>query len=158
MLTAIYSISVKSRHTHTYNHFTALWILSGITRVSRYQKGKTSLDFTEARDSEWQWYQLGHIQICTSPRQITMPQRVYKFDRTNFQEISRRFQEGFQEKSRTCLHCFGLLCNVPNLLHLMKHVMMSSNQCSSLCYSTNYNISYIFKYCIAQCIMTHHHY
>jgi len=34
--------------------------------VSRYQKGKTSLDFTEARDSEWQWHQLGHLQVCTS--------------------------------------------------------------------------------------------
>jgi len=34
--------------------------------VSRYQKGKTNLDFTEARDSEWQWYQLGHMQVCTS--------------------------------------------------------------------------------------------
>jgi len=34
--------------------------------VSQYQKGKTNLDFTEARDSEWQWYQLGHIQVCTS--------------------------------------------------------------------------------------------
>ena len=40
--------------------------LSGTTQVSRYQKGKTSLDFTEARDSEWQWHQLGHMQICTS--------------------------------------------------------------------------------------------
>jgi len=29
-------------------------------------KGKTSLDFTEATDSEWQWHQLGHMQICTS--------------------------------------------------------------------------------------------
>ena len=28
--------------------------LSGTTRVSRYQKGKTNLDFTEARDSQWQ--------------------------------------------------------------------------------------------------------
>ena len=27
---------------------------------------KTNLDFTEARDSEWQWYQLGHMQLCTS--------------------------------------------------------------------------------------------
>jgi len=34
--------------------------------VSRYQKGKTNLDFTEARDSEWQWCQLGHMQVCTS--------------------------------------------------------------------------------------------
>jgi len=34
--------------------------------VSWYQKGKTNLDFTEARDSEWQWHQLGHMQVCTS--------------------------------------------------------------------------------------------
>jgi len=34
--------------------------------MSLYQKGKTNLDFTEARDSEWQWHQLGHIQVCTS--------------------------------------------------------------------------------------------
>jgi len=34
--------------------------------VSRYQKGKTNLDFTEARDSEWQWHQLDHMQVCTS--------------------------------------------------------------------------------------------
>jgi len=35
-------------------------------QVSQYQKGKTSLDFTEATDSEWQWHQLGHMQVCTS--------------------------------------------------------------------------------------------
>jgi len=39
--------------------------LSRTTRVSRYQKGKTNLDFTEARDSEWQWHQLGRMQVCT---------------------------------------------------------------------------------------------
>jgi len=33
--------------------------------VSQYQKGETNLDFTEARDSEWQWHQLGHMQVCT---------------------------------------------------------------------------------------------
>jgi len=33
--------------------------------VSRYQKGNTNLDFNEARDSEWQWHQLGHMQVCT---------------------------------------------------------------------------------------------
>jgi len=36
------------------------------TRVSRYQKGRTNLDFTEARDTEWQWHQLGHMQVCIS--------------------------------------------------------------------------------------------
>jgi len=34
--------------------------------VGRYQKGKTNLDFTTARDSEWQWHQLGQMQVCTS--------------------------------------------------------------------------------------------
>jgi len=48
-------------HTHTFNG-----LLSGTTRVSRYQKGKTNLDFTEARDSEWQWHRLGRMQVCTS--------------------------------------------------------------------------------------------
>jgi len=34
--------------------------------LSQYQKGNINLDFTEARDSEWQWHQLGHMQVCTS--------------------------------------------------------------------------------------------
>jgi len=50
-----------AKHTHTFNG-----PLSGTTRVSRYQKGKTNLDFTEARDNEWQWHQLGNMQVCTS--------------------------------------------------------------------------------------------
>jgi len=41
-------------HTHPFNG-----PLSGTTQVSQYQKGKTNLDFTEARDSGWQWQQLG---------------------------------------------------------------------------------------------------
>jgi len=44
-------------HTHTF---------SGITQVSRYQKGKTNLAFTEARDGERQWHQLGRMKVCTS--------------------------------------------------------------------------------------------
>ena len=47
-------------HTHRFNGD-----LSRTTRVGRYQKGKTNLDFTKARDSEWQWHQLGHMQVCT---------------------------------------------------------------------------------------------
>jgi len=50
------------RHTHT-RPFNGPF--SGTTRVSLYQKGKTNLDFTEARDSEWQWHQLSHMQACT---------------------------------------------------------------------------------------------
>ena len=39
---------------------------SGTTWASQYQKGKTNLDFNEARDSEWHWQQLGHMQVCIS--------------------------------------------------------------------------------------------
>ena len=49
--------------TDTHTRLTALFL--GPPRVSRYQKGKTNLDFTEARDSEWQWHQLRHMQVCT---------------------------------------------------------------------------------------------
>ena len=48
------------KYTHPFNG-----PFSGTNRVGRYQKGKTNLDFTEARDSEWQWHQLGHMQVCT---------------------------------------------------------------------------------------------
>jgi len=34
--------------------------------VIQYQKGETNPDFTEARDSEWQWHQLGQMQVCAS--------------------------------------------------------------------------------------------
>ena len=55
------SIMPYKMHTHTFNG-----PFSGTTRVSRYQKGETNIDFTEARDSEWQWHQLGHMQVCIS--------------------------------------------------------------------------------------------
>jgi len=51
--------SQEHKHTHPFNG-----PFSGATWVRRYQKGKTNLDFTEARDSEWQWHQLGHMQVC----------------------------------------------------------------------------------------------
>ena len=51
-------------HTHTHTHpFNGPF--SGTTQVSQYQKGRTNLDFTEARDSEWQRHQLGQMQVCT---------------------------------------------------------------------------------------------
>jgi len=34
--------------------------------VSQPQKGKTNLDYAVARDSEWQWHQLGRMQVNTS--------------------------------------------------------------------------------------------
>jgi len=39
--------------------------LSRTIRVSQYQEGKPIWILLK-RDSEWQWYQLGHMQVCTS--------------------------------------------------------------------------------------------
>jgi len=61
-------ISVCAIHTHPFNG-----PFSGTTQVSRYQKGKINLDFTEARDSEWQWHPLGHMMSAPRSRQITTP-------------------------------------------------------------------------------------
>jgi len=66
-------------YTHPLNS-----LLSGTTQVSRYQKGKTNLNFTEARDSEWQWHPLGRMQVCTSlqtdNRASTPPLSFYRPD------------------------------------------------------------------------------
>jgi len=39
--------------------------------VSRHQKGKTSQsEFTGARDSEWQWHQLGYLTMPVSHHSV----------------------------------------------------------------------------------------
>ena len=64
-------------HTHTHTH-TFNGPFSGTSQVSRYQKGKTNLDFTEARDSRL-CYVICYATssaICKSAlryRQIAMP-------------------------------------------------------------------------------------
>jgi len=72
-----YGLVVKVRkkeylytHTHPFNG-----PLSRTTQVSRYQKGKTSLDsgFYWSKRHEWQRHQLGHMQVCTSLQTDTTP-------------------------------------------------------------------------------------
>jgi len=52
--------------------------------LPRWASTRTNLGFTEARDSEWQWHQLGHTQICTSPttdnHASTSPPSFYRPD------------------------------------------------------------------------------
>jgi len=50
------------KHTHT----SVLWPSGLCPGLPGWAGTRTNLDFTEARDSEWQWHQLGHMQICTS--------------------------------------------------------------------------------------------
>jgi len=90
---SIYYVGSANTHTHPFNG-----PFSGITQVSRYHKGKTKLDFTEARDSEWQWHQLGHMQVCTWPQTdnhaSTPPLSFYRPDALPANNQQRQSTEG----------------------------------------------------------------
>jgi len=67
--TGICTGALKQRLNHTHTHTHAHLFngpFSGTTRVSQYQKGKTNQDFTEPRDSEWQWLQTDN-HVSTPP-------------------------------------------------------------------------------------------
>jgi len=79
--------------------------LSGTTQVSRYQKGETNLDFTEARDSEWQQHQLGHMQVCTSHQTDNHASTQFFTGRVPFLAPS-------QQRQSTELKAFVSVCNL----------------------------------------------
>jgi len=82
-----------------------LWPALASSVVQTQHQQYTDRQTDKQTDRQWceSMMQYVHSYNCK------LHQGVYKFNWTNFQ-ISRRLQEGFQEKSRTCLHCFGLLC------------------------------------------------
>ena len=73
------SILSRKNYYHYYNYIRFSSLVSGSTLVSRYQKGKTSLDLNNLGKRWWgfgmQWHQLDHMQtIRTSLQtQITTP-------------------------------------------------------------------------------------
>jgi len=95
-------------HTHPFNGS-----FSGTTQVSQYQKGKTNLDFTEARGIEWQWHQLGHMQVCislqTNNHASTPPLVFYRLDAlpatqpTALKEIYRKVSYKYTAECKTKL-------------------------------------------------------
>jgi len=56
-----------------YHCFTAPWTLSGTTRVSRYQKGKTNLDLLEQKTVSGSGISWAIRKSVLRPQQITMP-------------------------------------------------------------------------------------
>jgi len=54
------------RHTHTHTHIRLTALFPGPPMWDGTRKVKLIWIFTEARDSEWQWHQLGHMQVCIS--------------------------------------------------------------------------------------------
>jgi len=69
------------------------------------QQGKTNRDFTEARDTEWQWHQLGHVQVCTSLQTdnhaSTPPLSFYRPDALPAANQQSQSTEGTKQTSQT---------------------------------------------------------
>ena len=65
-ISAICSEMVHYRDIITHAHTRLTALCPGIPGWAGTRKGKTILDFTEARDSECQRHLLGHMQVCTS--------------------------------------------------------------------------------------------
>jgi len=69
--------------------------ISAIRYVPHTHTHTPKLDFTEARDSQWQWHQLGHMQVCislqTDNHASTPPLSFYRPDalpaKTQFQSL-----------------------------------------------------------------------
>ena len=63
----LYVLRLRYAHTRTHTHthpFNGL--CPGLPWWAGTRKGKPNVDFSDARDSEWQWHQVGHMQVCTS--------------------------------------------------------------------------------------------
>jgi len=64
---------IMDYYNYYYNCFMALWILSGTTRMSWYQKGKTDLDLLEQEIVCGNGISWAICKSAPHPRQITMP-------------------------------------------------------------------------------------
>ena len=62
------SSMTPDRNDNAHTHTRLMALFPGLPRWAGTRKVKLFNRFTEARDSEWQWHQLGlgHMQVCTS--------------------------------------------------------------------------------------------
>ena len=129
---------VQPTHTHPFKG-----PLSGTIRVSQYQKGKTNLDFTEARDSEWQWHQLGHMQVCISlqtDNHASTPTTQFftgqmPFLPPNQQRQSTEDWYSIKQENPICLQ---------NTMQVMSPTFTSKINCNKLWKSVKSTITYTF--------------
>jgi len=106
--------------------------------VGQYQKGKTIwILLKQARDSEWQWHQLGHMQVCTSIRtdNHVVKTRMFFTGRMPFLPPNQRRQS--TEGSNN-----NLLIN-NNLFYTLRHARRPSCQFHDL---TSFFLVMIFRY------------
>ena len=115
-------VVLTDTHTHPFNG-----PLSRTVRVSRYQKGKINLDFTEARDSEWQWHQLGRMQVCTSLQTETTPAPHQSFYRPDALPATQPTASKHRRPNRQCV-CIIRLSEALRLSTFYLIVLVSSTR------------------------------
>ena len=69
---ALKVIQTQNTHTHTQRFYGPLRFCLGLPGWAGTREVNQS-GFTEARDSEWQWHQLCHLQICTWTQTLPLP-------------------------------------------------------------------------------------
>ena len=134
---------------HTHHPFNGPF--SGTTRVSRYQKGKTNLDFIGARDSEWQWHLLGHIQVCTllqTDNHASTPPLSFFTGRMPFLPPNQQRQstEGNDHRHRIDKYVDTLLSNQP----------ISDSEATNHCQKVTSQDGRLPQLIVAQSCLTNH--
>ena len=93
---------LSSHHTHTHGP------LSRTTLVSRYQKGKTNLDFTEARDSEYCTLKCSRVKKCA----YSIHAAIFSF-RNNLTSLQKLRDTEELTQKWSCAVCFlSYTCSV----------------------------------------------
>ena len=89
---------LSSHHTHTHPFNGPL---SRTTLVSRYQKGKTNLDFTEARDSEYCTLKCSRVKKCA----YSIHAAIFSF-RNNLTSLQKLRDTEELTQKWSCAVCF----------------------------------------------------
>jgi len=126
--------------THTHIPFTAL--CPGLPSWAGTRKVKPIWIFIEARDSEWQWHQLGHMQVCTSLQPAPHYSVFYRSDalpaaqptvskhwrQSTLQEgdINRYQMLVLRSNGAACSNGATAWCTVPEYRHAKKYIILHS--------------------------------
>jgi len=119
-------------HTHLFNG-----PFSGITRVSRYQKGKTNLDFTEARDNavtvlgdaKLRVERHSSFQPAKTKPVTIIPFTVTRFGEPGLTSSSSRMQVQSASSSGGAMRVCWCVCAAPSALVIWTHSPNLNLQC-----------------------------
>ena len=60
---ACWACNQRTHHGHSLSHNACVYYI-----IRPHHRQANQSGFTGAKDSKWQWHQLGHMQICISPQ------------------------------------------------------------------------------------------